>query len=300
MLGAITGNLIGSTYDYPDHEKPAFAALRNTKQYIGGKLKVVHPHYTENTVLTLAVADWLMRDQTQCPNNLHSIMREMLTKYGGWNKSGILKRWFETDTPQDCSGSLPASIISPIALKIGDLQKVKELSKMVAQLIFDNPEAVKGAEATATAIWLRKNPCGVTDLKMLFEIIENDYGYNLSGDIHHLVELQNILNGCVKENIYENGQDTGRWYWRATGRVVSRAQDVVPAALLCFKHQPRFEDSIKLATRVGGWSSSLASITGAFAEASFGPNQAINKKVESFLPDDMLEIIRTFESKSAF
>jgi len=119
------------------------------------------------------------------------------------------------------------------------LEETERVAGISAAITHNHPEGIKGAQATAGAIFLARNGASKEEIK---EYMEKTYGYNVHRtweDIHW------------------------EYYWHAS------CQGTVPQALIAFLTSSNFEDAIRRAVSLGGDSDTLACITGGIAEAYY-------------------------------
>lgn len=251
MLGAITGDTIGSVYEF-----------HNTKEY-NFTLFFDESSYTDDSVMTMAVAYWLMRDPSHSYLKLEEIMVDFAQHcpcpMGGYG--GGFYRWLffpkELFTFDDQWGKLPyespagrhpygswgngsAMRVSAVGWFFDTLEETERVAKISAEITHNHPEGIKGAQATAAAIWMARN--GKTK-EEICAYIEQAYGY----DLHKT------------------------WaYWHPIYGWEDSCQGTVPQALICFLDSTGFEDAIRKAVSLGGDSDTLACITGGVAEAFYG------------------------------
>ena len=251
MLGAITGDTIGSVYEF-----------HNTKEY-NFMLFFNESSYTDDSVMTMAVAYWLMRDPEHSYLKLEEIMVDFAQHcpcpMGGYG--GGFYRWLffpkELFTFDDQWGKLPyespagrhpygswgngsAMRVSAVGWFFDTLEETERVAKISAEITHNHPEGIKGAQATAAAIWMARK--GKTK-EEICAYIEQAYGY----DLHKT------------------------WsYWHPIYGWEDSCQGTVPQALICFLDSTDFEDAIRKAVSLGGDSDTLACITGGVAEAFYG------------------------------
>ena len=138
---------------------------------------------------------------------------------------------------------------------------------MVTSVTHDNIEGIKGAEATAVAIFLARNGCSKEDIA---NYIQTNY-YDLCD--------------CVEDLQADYDWD-------------SSCQGTVPQALQCFFESESFEDAVRNAISIGGDSDTIGAITGAVAEAYYGIPDEIQEKAKTYIPEDLLQMVLILE-KSA-
>ena len=225
MLGAIAGDVIGSV-----HERSA----TKTKDF---PLFVEDSRFTDDTVLTVAVAEKLLRGGDYV-DLFHRCVRDYpLAGYGGtfirWAGNG--KR-----EPYNSWGNGSAMRVSPIGLAFDTLEEVVAEAKRSADVTHNHPEGVKGAQATAAAVFLARTGCDKSTLKAH---IEAEYGYDLSK------RLDDIRAGYAFD--------------------VS-CQGSVPQSIIAFLESTDYEDAVRNAISLGGDADTMACIAGAIAEAFYG------------------------------
>ena len=130
-----------------------------------------------------------------------------------------------------------------------------------------HPEGVYGAQAIAASVFLARNGCSKDKIK---SYISQNFGYDLN---RHITDIR--LN----------------YTFDAT------CQHTVPEAIIAFLESKDFEDSIRLAISLGGDSDTIASMTGAIAEAYYSliPKHIYNNVIDR-LPLEMLDVIERFSS----
>ena len=134
-----------------------------------------------------------------------------------------------------------------------------------ASITHDHPEGIKGAQATAVAIWMARNGKSKEEIK---DYISLKYGYNL-------------------ERTYEFLNLTYGWD--------SSCQRTVPEAIIAFLESTDFEDAIRKAVSMGGDSDTLAAITGSIAEAAYGIPNWIKDKAYSYLDEPLKDVLRRWK-----
>jgi len=161
---------------------------------------------------------------------------------------------------------MAAMRVSGCGYVANSLEKVKALSRAVTEVTHNHPEGLKGAEATAVAVYLART--GKTKDEIRKYITENYYPIDFTLD-----EI------------------------RETYRFNETCQDTVPQAMEAFFESTDFEDAIRNAISVGGDSDTLAAITGSIAEAYYGVPEDIRNRAEEFLDDRLSGILKEFEQR---
>jgi ADP-ribosylglycohydrolase len=250
MIGAIAGDIIGSVYEHrPIKTKdfPLFAAACT---------------FTDDTVLTVAVAEAILSGGSY----LDSI-RRLGRRYPGAGYGGSFRRWLHADDPRPYHswGNGAAMRVSPVGFAFSTEEEVLRQAQLTAEITHDHPEGIKGAQATALAVFLARTGEGREairarleklfgyDLRRTVEAIRPDYGFDVS------------------------------------------CQGSVPEALIAFLDSESYEDAVRNAVSLGGDSDTLACIAGGVAEAYYaGVPAGIRERAEALLVPDLLAITKAF------
>lgn len=250
MLGAVAGDIIGSVYE---------VSPIKTKEF-----PLFHPlcRFTDDTVLTLAVAKALMedRDYTRC-------FRELGRLYPRAGYGAAFFRWLNSSNPKPYGswGNGSAMRVSPVGLALEQEEDVLREAARTAVVTHDHPEGIKGAQATALAIWLART---TRDKELIRREISSRFGYNLQRRL------------C----------DIRPWYSFDVS-----CQGTVPEALISFLESDSWEDSVRNGISLGGDSDTLACIAGGLAEAYYGlPPRFVVQKVKQILTPELWEILLLF------
>ena len=282
MLGAIAGDAIGSVYEFDntkDYRFPLFSESSN---------------YTDDSVMTVAVAHWLLTDP-DCSyqgleNSMLAFAREHpcpMGSYGGgfltWlfspeklydydDRYGKLPYRSETGRhPYGSWGNGSAMRASAAGWFFDTLEETERVAGISAAITHNHPEGIKGAQATAAAIWMARQG---QDKEEIRTYLERRFGY----DLHKTYA-----------------------YWHPIYRWDASCQGTVPQAIICFLDSTGFEDAIRKAVSLGGDSDTLACITGGIAEAFYGGVPAeIAARVLDLLPDKFLEVLGDMQSQTAY
>jgi ADP-ribosylglycohydrolase len=233
MLGAILGDIAGSVYEFNNIKTTDFELLGWGTDY------------TDDSILTIAVADWLLNG-TLSKDRLAFTICQYVKKYpspmGSYGTRFI--QWAHGDIykPYNSWGNGSAMRVSPVGWAFDTLERTEEVAKLTAEITHNHPEGIKGAQATAAAIFLARTLATKSEIKTY---IENTYGYNLSRSCDDIRPTYGFNESC---------------------------QGTVPEAIIAFLDSVDFESAIRLAVSLGGDSDTLACITGGIAEAFYGMN----------------------------
>ena len=251
MIGAIIGDIVGSIYEFDNIKTKDFPLFGEGCTF------------TDDTVLTVAVADWLLDDISDLANKLVSWTR----RHPCFSYGGMYWRWASGTGPRkpyNSYGNGSAMRVSPVAWVASDEDEVMALAKASAEVTHNHPEGIKGAQATALAIWMARENAPPEDI---LSAITGRFDYDLTESV---------------DSIHE-------WYV-----FDETCQGTVPQAIICALDATDFEDAIRNAISIGGDSDTVAAITGSIAEGLFGVPDEIEAKARSFLPVEFIDIIDRF------
>ena len=293
MLGAVAGDIIGSPYEWNNTQDRYFELCRGTRGWFRGREVTYHPKFTDDTVMTLAVARWLMNDPDRNASSLIRIMQSMGREYIDSGFAPMFKRWILSDDPRpnNSYGNGAAMRVSPVAMVAESLPEAIALARLTAEVSHAHPEGIKGAEAMAQAVWMARHGRSKEDIRFA---MTNDFGYDLTMPENEMVSL---LAGCIKEPIIVNGEETGGFYFRETGKIDSSCQNTVPAAIRAFLSGDSFEDTVRRAVAYGGDSDTIASMAGAIAAPFYGGvPEKISVMCNVYLNAELRSLMQSFES----
>lgn len=277
LIGAIAGDVIGSVYEW--HNVGSIDDIDFFKE--GCK-------FTDDTVLTCALANWLMESQ-KVPENGDKYCHKTLIKnlkayarrhpYAGYG--GMFKKWYQEDFPAPANsyGNGAGMRTSSVAYFCDSLEEVKEYAKAGAEVSHNHPEGIKGAQAISCAIYLASKGRDKSEIK---KYIEEEFGYNLNRKLTDIVTFE--------------GND-----WQ--GKIIKRehkfdatCQVTVPEALIAFLEGDSYDDVIVKALLIGGDSDTIACMAGAIAGAYYGVPEYIEREVMACLSPDLAKTVVDFEN----
>lgn len=258
MLGAIIGDIVGSRFEWNNNKSKQFDLLTY-------KCSV-----TDDSIMILAIAKALLEsksDYSDLSENAVKYMQNIGQHYPNCGYGGHFREWIYSDNPKPYNsyGNGAAMRVSACGFVANTLEEVKQLSKAVTEVTHNHPEGIKGAEATAVAIFLARS--GKNLLEIRDYITKNYYPLNFSLDE-------------IRDN-YEFNES---------------CQGTVPQALEAFFESKNFEDAIRNAISIGGDSDTIAAITGGIAGAYYGIPTDIRKHALTFLDERLLKILVEFEN----
>ena len=260
MLGAIIGDIVGSRFEWDNHRSKDFEFMPYDKCFP-----------TDDSIMTLALAKAILiskDDYSDLSDNAVFCMQEIGRKYPDCGYGGNFYYWMFSDNPEPyySFGNGSAMRVSSAGFVAKSIDDAKMISELITKVTHNHPEGLKGAEATAVAIYMAKS--GKSILEIRDYIDENYYDMNFTLD-----EIRDS---------YEFNET---------------CQDTVPQALQAFFESNSFEDAIRNAISIGGDSDTVAAICGGVAEAYYGIPSDLRKQAIKFLDEELLNLLIEFESK---
>ena len=277
MLGAIVGDVVGSVYEWNNIKTKDFPLFRDDC------------FFTDDTVMTCAVAEAIMNGGQK--DDFIDAMKKYGRMYPNADYGARFNRWLMTENrePYNSFGNGSAMRVSPCAWRLDATtdelpSEGKRLAQLSSEVTHNHPEGIKGAMATADAIFMCRyffggnasdkgepNSDNPEEIKRrIKEHIEKEYGYDLSKTLDEI---------------------------RPTYRFNETCQDTVPQAIVAFLESTDFEDAIRNAISLGGDSDTLAAITGSIAEAAYGIPEWIQNKVYTYLDEPLKDVLRRWEKE---
>src|SRR5690554_100107 len=253
IIGAVIGDVIGSVFEWNNIKKTDFD-LFNPKC-----------DFTDDTVLTIAVADCMLNKK-----DFAKTIWEYGRKYRGRGYGGSFRNWLQEDDlkPYGSFGNGSAMRASAVGFAYNDIETIMEVAKQSAEVTHNHPEGIKGAQATATSIFLSRQGKSKQEIK---DYITQTFDYNLDFTLDEI---------------------------RPTYKFDVTCQGSVPQAIVAFLESSDFENAIRLAISIGGDSDTIACITGGIASAFYKqiPTEIMNFVVDK-LPNEYIEIMNKFDEQ---
>jgi ADP-ribosylglycohydrolase len=250
MLGAIIGDIIGSSYEFEGIKTTDFQLFTSASRF------------TDDTVMTVAVADCILHDLEYAKT-----FKEYGRRYPNAGYGGRFGSWLQSpdSKPYNSYGNGSAMRVSPVGFAFDTLDDVLREAERSASTTHNHPEGIKGAQAIASAIFLARTGKGKNEIR---EFIEKRFGYGL---------------GCTLDEI------------RPDYRFDETCQGSVPEAIIAFLESNDYEDAIRKAISLGGDADTLACMAGGIAEAFYkkiSPN--ITRRAKKILDKELLAIMDEF------
>ncbi|MES8983969.1 N-6 DNA methylase [Listeria innocua] len=259
MLGAIIGDIVGSRFEWDNHRSKEFEFL------------TYKCFPTDDSVMSLAVAKAILEsgnELTALSENTARYMQKIGRNYPGCGYGGGFLRWMFSDDPKPYNsfGNGAAMRVSAAGFAAESIEEAKLLSKLVTEVTHNHSEGIKGAEATAIAVYLAKSGSNILDIRDYID----KYYYSLDFTLDEIRDTYEFNETC---------------------------QETVPQALQSFFESDSFEDAIRNAISIGGDSDTIAAICGGVAEAYYGIPTDIRKHALTFLDETLMGLLVEFENK---
>jgi ADP-ribosylglycohydrolase len=266
FIGAIAGDILGSTYEW-----------HNTKEY-GIDWFRAGSKATDDSVLTCAVASWLMCDKEATNEVLAASLRGFANAFPDAGYGSKFRKWLnqDNDEPIGSYGNGSGMRCSAVGYFARNYEECLELAEKSAAVTHNHEEGIKGAKAISLGVYLA---CCGYDKEDIKAGIERECGYNLNKSISDFVTMDD------KEQVV----------WRAH-KFDATCQTSVPEAIIAFLESTSFEDAIEKACFIGGDTDTIACMAGALAGAYYGVPQWIEEEVISILPEKLFDVVVEFET----
>lgn len=250
MLGAIAGDIIGSVFEqFPikSVQFPLFSPLSRV---------------TDDTVLTVAIADAILKKIDYA-----IALKKFGREYPNAGYGSSFYRWIHSadSKPYNSWGNGSAMRVSPVGFAFDSVQDVLKEAKKSAEVTHNHPEGIKGAQATALAVFLARTGQPKETIKQ--EISER-FEYDLNRTLDAI---------------------------RPDYRFDISCQGSVPEAIIAFLEGKDFEDVIRQGISLGGDSDTIACIAGGIAQAYYREiPQEIVANARARLPQRLLFVVDEF------
>ena len=260
MFGAIIGDIIGSRFEFCADEVAKDFELFNDDS-----------RFTDDTVLTVAVADALMECDDFSDEEIERRLKDSISKFtrrypnvgygptfSSWLKSGMTKPYYSY-------GNGSAMRVAPVGWYFKTLETTRRVARITAKVSHNHPEGIKGAECVASVIWLLLHGKSKSEVA---EYVDVNFGYDIPLGL---------------DQIDKNRQRTDM-----------SCMHTVPVALACFLYADSFEDIIRNAVSLGGDTDTTAAIAGSMAEAYYVIPFQIFTEGQKRVPDDIIDVALNF------
>ena len=262
MYGAILGDIIGSPFEFDRGDK--------TKEF---DLFTKGCDFTDDSVMTIAVGEALLAVGPEA--TVKEIEEAVVTNMQDWGKrypyagyGGRFRYWLRERNPKPYGsyGNGSAMRVSAAGWLYDSMERTREVARATANVTHNHPEGIKGAEATASAIYMARNESSKEEIK---EYIEREFHYNLDRTLDEIRPGYHMDETC---------------------------QRTVPEAIIAFLESKDFEDAIRNAVSLGGDTDTLGAITGSIAEAFYGISDVLIAECRSRIDEGLMtDILDEFD-----
>ena len=258
MLGAAIGDMVGSPYEFDD------TAIKTTDFPFFSDESC----WTDDTVMTVAVAEALLTKpktdeaaEAVLVASMRHWGRNIALPKGGYG--GRFSQWLRSDDPQpyDSWGNGSAMRVSAAGWLYPTLELTEHWAGVTAQVTHNHPEGMKGAQATAAAIFMARGGASKIEIG---DYIASRYGYDLTRTVEQIRPGYHHVESC---------------------------QETVPQAIIAFLESADFESAVRLAVSLGGDADTLGAITGSIAEAFYGVPDEIAAEARARLTPELLAVL---------
>ena len=253
MIGAIAGDIIGSVYEHDNITRTDFPLFNPRCRF------------TDDTVLTVAVADCLLHGKSYAETYREYFHRYPFSGYGG-----SFIRWADLPRrgPYYSFGNGSAMRVGPVGWAFNNLEEVLAEAKRSAEVTHNHPEGIKGAQSVAAAIFLARTGAPREDIGAF---ITKTFDYQLDEPIDEI---------------------------RKHYRFDVTCQGSVPQAIRAFLESDGYEDAVRKAISIGGDSDTIACITGGIAEAFYKgvPQEIVSFAMEK-LDNELRQVVIEFQDR---
>ena len=243
----------------------------------GGKTKdfplfIEQSQFTDDTVMTIAVAEALLFAAEESLDSIKAAvvksMQHWGRKYPDAGYGGRFIWWLQLEPqPYGSYGNGSAMRVSSAGWLFDSITRTREVARATAEVTHNHPEGIKGAEATASAIFLARTGSSKEEIR---EYIVREFGYDLSRTCDEIRPTYVHNESCQK---------------------------TVPEAITAFLEGESFEDVVRTAVSLGGDCDTLTCIAGSIAEAFYGVPDEMADECRRRLPEDMLDVLQRFDAK---
>ena len=263
IIGAIIGDIVGSTYEFAEKIPSKFKLFRSACSF------------TDDTVLTVAIADALLHGRPFADAIEDWGNRYIYAGFGHSFREWKKRRKNNPSATNNSKGNGCGMRVSPIGFWAKSIDEAMSLAKESAIITHNSPEGIAGAQAIATAVFMAKEQRSKEEIK---QFVEKTFGYDLD------LSYEEIWS---KVNEYDNVNKMRRereW-----------AENTCPVAIIAFLNSNSYEECIRTAISYGGDVDTIACMAGGIAAAYYGVPDEIIKEVAAYLPKDIIDIVNEFD-----
>ena len=258
IIGGIVGDVLGSKYEL-EKDKQKVKALTG-KPHLKPSVSMT---YTDDTVLSLAIAKWLADDPSHDKQTLVDLFKRLARRYVPYSFGKTFRAWVRSDNrePYGANTNGCAMRVAPVAWYAQTLEECLALAKTTAEVTHNSDEGIRGAQAIAAAIFLNRTGHSKSDIR---SYIEQTFGYDLHRSIDDIRPSYAFETTCDKS---------------------------VPESIICFLESETFEDAVIRAISLGGDTDTMGCMAGNIATASMDVPVDLATFAYEKLPLELREIL---------
>lgn len=260
FIGALCGDIIGSAYEW-----------HNAKTWDDTELFSRPYMATDDSVLSCAVADWLVETEGAKHEYSDLILKRRLREYGKMfpnaGYGGKFRHWLKGDFDEayNSFGNGSAMRVAACGFFAQTKEEAMDLAKKSAEITHNHPEGIKGAQAAAVAIYMARIGCNKEEI---IRAMEEEFGYDLTGGVASIKGTHGFNETC---------------------------QGTLPDVLKCFRDSTSYENCLRWCLYIGGDSDTIACIAGGIAGAYYGVPSYISERCYASLPEKLKVAYDKFE-----
>ena len=265
LIGGICGEVLGSIYEREkDKQKVKKLASKKSMKVLAGMT------YTDDTILSLAIAKWLMDDPSHDKESLINLFKHFGNRYRVYSFGKKFQEWVGSDNrgPYGASSNGSAMRVAPVAWYAKSLDECLSLAKATAEVTHNSEEGIRGAQAVAAAIFLNRTGKSKTDIK---SYIEQAFGYDLNRTTEEIRPSYSFETTCDKS---------------------------VPESIICFLESENYMDTVIRAISLGGDTDTMACIAGNIAAATMPVPEDVAIDCYNKLPQELREILNRWNNRA--
>ena len=231
LIGAVIGDIVGSIYEFNPHKSKDINLQDSSMEY------------TDDTIMTIAVADWILNDKKHTKKGLVARMQKWGRRYpnpmGAYG--GMFSQWLSSDNPKPYNswGNGAAMRVAAVGFAFQTLDETLKVAKKSAEVTHNHPEGIKGAQATAAAIFMARTGSTKEEIR---RYISETFGYDMNRTCDDIRPTYCFDGSC---------------------------QGTVPESIIAFLDSKDYEDALRLCISLGGDADTMGAITGAIAGAYY-------------------------------
>lgn len=248
MIGAITGDYIGSIYEFDNTQDRDFPLVETGKEI------------TDDSICTIAIANAILKGMPYA-DSLKEICKRHPHPMGAYGSGFLNWLWRNGDEPYNSCGNGSAMRVSPVGWAFDKEDVMLKEAEKSSACTHNHPEGIKGAQATAHAIWFfRHHKDDIEGFKRLMTQYYPDWETFEKPFEQFNAVCQNTVPLCIQEVVY--GQS--------------------------------YEDTLRNTILCGGDTDTNGAIAGAMAGARWGVPKNLWEAALATAAPDLKEIILAF------